>query len=105
MNDKGDNTYGGKASKRSRSTTVNDRSGLEPDHQVITAMLERPVPVVGLHSQYLGVVRRSHMKLDDGRVQHWELQTKWQMISLEHGEVQYDHEDEVFRLMKQPPRP
>jgi len=67
---------------------------------LISAQLETPIPVMGLLSQYLGDVSKSHVAVEDGSVIRWELRTPWQTIALLQSEVTYDSEEGVFRLVR-----
>lgn len=66
----------------------------------LTVVLEQPVPMLGLHSQHLGVVRRCRLTQQACNVDAVELQTSWQSIEIERSAVSYDKEQGVFRLIK-----
>lgn len=68
--------------------------------QVVCATLEKPIPVVGLHEQELGVVRQCSMLLDEGVVAELELQTSWQKIKIDRNALRYDADREVFQLLR-----
>ncbi|GAB5413692.1 MAG: hypothetical protein Cons2KO_12950 [Congregibacter sp.] len=68
--------------------------------QGLTVSLEKPIPMLGLHAQHLGVVRRCRLTHHACRVDAVELQTSWQSIEIDRSAVTYDHEREVFRLIK-----
>jgi hypothetical protein len=71
------------------------------DTDAIAVTFSEPIPLMGLHSQQLGVVKRCRVELGGGIVTTIELQTQWQRIQLTRDAVRYDPEEKVFRLIKQ----
>lgn len=71
----------------------------------VAATLEKPIALLGLHAQYLGVVQRCSVLLDAGRITALELQTEWQTIQLDSSAVEYDADKEVFRMVRSDPLP
>ncbi|EAQ98827.2 hypothetical protein KT71_09377 [Congregibacter litoralis KT71] len=68
--------------------------------QGIKVTFEKPVPLLGLHAQHLGFVRRCRLTKKACVVDALELQTSWQSIEIDRSAVSYDSEQGVFKLLK-----
>jgi len=66
----------------------------------ITVTFDSPIPMLGLHAQHLGVVKRCRITPQANRVDALELQTSWQNIEIERSAVSYDVDKGVFRLIR-----
>jgi hypothetical protein len=68
--------------------------------EALSAVLEKPVPLIGHHGQRLGCVTRLEFTPASGYLRRVELRTAWQTLELQGRSVRYDESDGVFRLRR-----
>lgn len=74
-------------------------SSSQTDHNLMI-ILDKPIPMLGLHAQHLGFVERCALNESARTIDTVELQTNWQRIAIDRSAVAYDADSGVFRLLR-----